>query len=105
MRHPRVALLADELRIVQHARQQGSVVYVMGCAHARLSAVASPLQLPRRYLLELPFKARANAGAEVYWDASKGSLASRSSASARGMAVMHGILTRVCISSNSSQFS
>ena len=58
-RHPRVALLADELRIVQHARQQGSVVYVLGRTHARLSAVASPLQLPRRYLLELPFKARS----------------------------------------------
>ena len=31
-----MALLADELRIVQHARQQGSVVYVMGRTHARL---------------------------------------------------------------------
>ena len=51
-----MALLADELRIVQHARQHRSVVYVMGRTHARLSSVASLLHLPRRYLLELPFK-------------------------------------------------
>ena len=56
-RHPRMALLADELRVVQHARQHHSVVYVMGRTHARLSKDASLLQLPRRYLLEMPFKA------------------------------------------------
>ncbi|KAK9819477.1 hypothetical protein WJX81_000858 [Elliptochloris bilobata] len=55
-RHPRVALLADELRIVQHARQHRSVVYVMGRTHARLSKASSLLELPRRYLLEMPFK-------------------------------------------------
>jgi len=53
-----MALLADELRVVQHARQHGSVVYVVGRTHARLSKDAALAQLPRRYLLELPFKAR-----------------------------------------------
>ena len=51
-----MALLADELRVVQHARQHHSVVYVMGRTHARLGKDASLRQLPRRYLLELPFK-------------------------------------------------
>jgi hypothetical protein len=53
-----MALLADELRVVQHARQHRSVVYVVGRTHARLSKDAALAQLPRRYLLELPFKAR-----------------------------------------------
>lgn len=61
-RHPRIALLADELRVVQHARQYHSVVYVMGRTHARLSKDAPMHQLPRRYLLELPFKARLASG-------------------------------------------
>ena len=57
-RHPRVALLADELRIVQHARRHRSVVYVMGRSYASLGKHTPLLQLPKRYLLELPFKAR-----------------------------------------------
>ena len=58
-RHPRVALLADELRIVQHARRHCSVVYVMGRSYASLGKHTPLLQLPKRYLLELPFKARS----------------------------------------------
>ena len=61
-RHPQVALLADELRIVQHARQTRSVVYLMGRTHARLGKDTPLLQLPRRYLLEFPFKARLLSG-------------------------------------------
>ena len=65
VRHPRMALLADELRVVQHARQHHSVVYVMGRTHARLGKDASLLQLPRRYLLEMPFKACPGLGSGV----------------------------------------
>ena len=53
-----MALLADELRIVQHARRHRSVVYVMGRSYASLGKHTPLLQLPKRYLLELPFKAR-----------------------------------------------
>ena len=55
MRHPDVALIVDEVRIVQHARQHRSVVYLMGRTHARLTD-GGLLHLPRRYLLEMPFK-------------------------------------------------
>ena len=58
MRHPRVALLVDELRIVQHARQHRSVVYMMGRTYASLGKDTPLHMLPKRYLLELPFKAR-----------------------------------------------
>ena len=61
-RHPQVALLADELRIVQHARQMRSVIYLMGRTHARLGKDTPLLQLPWRYLLEFPFKARLLSG-------------------------------------------
>ena len=54
-RHPDVALIVDEVRIVQHARQHRSVVYLMGRTHARLTD-GGLLDLPRRYLLEMPFK-------------------------------------------------
>ena len=57
-KYPRVALLVDELRIVQHARLHRSVVYVMGRTYARLSKHTPLHLLPKRYLLELPFKAR-----------------------------------------------
>lgn len=54
-RHPDVALIVDEVRIVQHARQHRSVVYLMGRTHARLTD-GGLAHLPRRYLLEMPFK-------------------------------------------------
>ena len=47
--------MVDEVRIVQHARQHRSVVYLMGRTHARLTD-GGLLHLPRRYLLEMPFK-------------------------------------------------
>ena len=53
-----MALLVDELRIVQHARRHRSVVYVMGRSYASLGKDTPLLHLPKRYLLELPFKAR-----------------------------------------------
>ncbi len=62
-KYPRVALLVDELRIVQHARLHRSVVYVMGRTYARLSKHTPLHLLPKRYLLELPFKARAESPA------------------------------------------
>ncbi|KAK9819481.1 hypothetical protein WJX81_002292 [Elliptochloris bilobata] len=63
-RHPDVALLADELRILQHARQHHSVVYLMGRTHVRLGKDTPLLQLPRRYLLEMPYKVLADYFAE-----------------------------------------
>ena len=54
-RHPDVALIVDEVRIVQLARQHRSVVYLMGRTHARLTK-GGLAHLPRRYLLEMPFK-------------------------------------------------
>ena len=40
---------------MQHARQHRSVVYLMGRTHARLTD-GGLAHLPRRYLLEMPFK-------------------------------------------------
>ena len=57
-RHPDVALIVDEVRIVQLARQHRSVVYLMGRTHARLTD-GGLAHLPRRYLLEMPFKVQA----------------------------------------------
>ena len=54
-RYPDVALTVDEVRIVQDARQHRSVVYLMGRTHARLTG-GGLAHLPRRYLLEMPFK-------------------------------------------------
>ena len=55
-RHPRVALLADELRVLQHARRTRAVVYLVGRTHARLGKDPALRHLPRRFLLDLPFK-------------------------------------------------
>jgi hypothetical protein len=50
--------VADEIRIVKHAAAQHNVVFVMGHAHAVLPKDLKFWQLPRRLLLEMPYKVR-----------------------------------------------
>ena len=48
--------MADEIRIVKHAAAQHNVVFVLGHAHAVLPKDLKFWQLPRRLLLEMPYK-------------------------------------------------
>ncbi len=50
--------MADEIRIVRHAAAQHNVVFVMGHAHVVLPKHLPLWHLPRRLLLEIPYKAR-----------------------------------------------
>ena len=48
--------MADEIRIVKHAAAQHNVVFVLGHAHAVLPKDTKIWQLPRRLILEMPYK-------------------------------------------------
>ena len=58
-RHHRASIVADEIRIVKHAAAQHNVVFVMGHAHVVLPKNLPIWHLPRRVLLEIPYKARS----------------------------------------------
>ncbi len=51
--------MADEIRIVKHAAAQHNVVFVLGHAHAVLPKDLKIWHLPRRLLLEMPYKVSA----------------------------------------------
>ena len=51
--------MADEIRIVKHAAAQHNVVFVLGHAHAVLPKELKVWHLPRRLLLEMPYKVSA----------------------------------------------
>ena len=51
--------MADEIRIVKHAAAQHNVVFVLGHAHAVLPKDTKIWQLPRRLILEMPYKVAA----------------------------------------------
>lgn len=55
-KYHRASIVADEIRIVKHAAAQHNVVFVMGHAHAVLPKDLKFWQLPRRLLLEMPYK-------------------------------------------------
>ena len=59
-RHHRASIVADEIRIVKHAAAQHNVVFVMGHAHVVLPKNLPVWHLPRRVLLEIPYKARSS---------------------------------------------
>ena len=51
--------MADEIRIVKHAAAQHNVVFVLGHAHAVLPKDTKIWHLPRRVILEMPYKVAA----------------------------------------------
>lgn len=55
-RYHRAAIVADEIRVVKHAANQHSVVFILGHTHVVLPKHIPFWRLPRRILLELPFK-------------------------------------------------
>ena len=58
-RYRRASIVADEIRIVKHAAAQHNVVFVLGHAHAVLPKELKVWHLPRRLLLEMPYKVSA----------------------------------------------
>ena len=58
-KYRRASIVADEIRIVKHAAAQHNVVFVLGHAHAVLPKELKVWHLPRRLLLEMPYKVRA----------------------------------------------
>ena len=59
-RYRRASIVADEIRIVKHAAAQHNVVFVLGHAHAVLPKELKVWHLPRRLLLEMPYKVSAH---------------------------------------------
>jgi hypothetical protein len=57
-RYNRASIVADEIRILKHAANQHNVVFVMGHTHVVLPKNISFWQIPRRVVLELPYKVR-----------------------------------------------
>jgi len=58
-KYHRASIVADEIRIVKHAAAQHNVVFVLGHAHAVLPKDLKVWHLPRRLLLEMPYKVSA----------------------------------------------
>ena len=58
-KYHRASIVADEIRIVKHAAAQHNVVFVLGHAHAVLPKDTKIWQLPRRLILEMPYKVAA----------------------------------------------
>ncbi|CAL8467497.1 g7035 [Coccomyxa elongata] len=63
-RYHRAAIVADEIRVVKHAANQHNVVFVLGHTHVVLPKSIPFWHLPRRILLELPYKMFADAFSE-----------------------------------------
>ena len=59
-KYRRASIVADEIRIVKHAAAQHNVVFVLGHAHAVLPKDLKVWHLPRRLLLEMPYKVSAS---------------------------------------------
>ncbi|CAK0787458.1 hypothetical protein CVIRNUC_010678 [Coccomyxa viridis] len=59
-KYHRASIVADEIRIVKHAAAQHNVVFVLGHAHAVLPKDTKIWQLPRRLILEMPYKMMAD---------------------------------------------
>ncbi|EIE24503.1 potassium transporter [Coccomyxa subellipsoidea C-169] len=63
-RYHRAAIVADEIRVVKHAANQHNVVFILGHTHVVLPKRIPFWSVPRRILLELPFKMFADAFSE-----------------------------------------
>jgi hypothetical protein len=66
-KYHRASIVADEIRIVKHAAAQHNVVFVLGHAHAVLPKDLKFWQLPRRLLLEMPYKVRRSPLCACQW--------------------------------------
>lgn len=80
--------MADEIRIVKHAAAQHNVVFVLGHAHAVLPKDTKLLQIPRRLLLEMPYKVSGPKVSQIYSAAHAPSLSQRDPPQLWGRAVL-----------------